>query len=649
MLDSKRRRNRFAREPPVTETSFMKEFPGVSEEAWRALVDKALKGAKFDDALVSQTHDGLRIEPLYTRQDETVPDPAGLPGRAPFARGFRQIVDQPAWDIRQLHASGDPAGANKQILADLEGGATSLTLRQAAPEQNGLAVASDADLARALDGVYPEYIGIALEPGADFVGAAQHLMAFWTKRGLAGDAASGGFGADPIGCLARAGGLPMSLDQALDQAVGLARTTSETYPLVTALLADGRPYHDGGASEAMELACLTATLVAYLRAAEKGGLGPSDALPQIGFALAADADQFLSIAKLRAARSLINRIAEVSGAQSALPGLRLQAQTSARMMTTRDPQVNLLRTMTAAAAAALGGADSITVLPFTWAMGATDLFAQRIARNIQLILQEESSLGRVLDSAGGSWYVESLTRQLGEKAWELFQQIESDGGMAEALAKGSVQHMIRETAEARQRAVDTAKEELIGVTAFPQLADGQIKVEPRPAPESFDDPAVTVEPIPLRRPAEPFEMLRDAADAWAQKTGARPQIFLANLGKPSEFSGRARYATNLFASGGIEALPGDGASTPKEAAKAFKSSGAKIACLCSNDDVYASIGADTAQDLAKAGAEYIYLAGRPGDLRKTLKAAGVEAFIHKGCDMVAALKKAQDVLGVARN
>jgi len=649
MLDSNRRRNRFAREPPVTETSFMREFPGASEEAWRALVDKALKGVKFDDALVSRTHDGLRIEPLYTRQDETVPDPAGLPGQAPFARGFRQTVDQPAWDIRQLRASGDPAKANKQILADLEGGATSVTLRLAAPEQNGIAISSDTDLARTLEGVYPEFIRIALEPGADFVSAAQHLMALWTKRGLANDAASGGFGADPLGSLARAGGLPMSLDQALEQAVALVHMTSETYPLVTALLADGRPYHDGGAGEAMELACLAATLVAYLRAAEKGGLAPNDALPQFGFALAVDADQFLSIAKLRAARSLISRIADVSGAPDALPGLRLNAQTSARMMSNRDPHVNLLRTTTAAAAAALGGADSITVLPFTWALGASDPLARRIARNIQLILQEESSLGRVLDSSGGSWYVETLTRQLAEKAWELFQQIESDGGMAEALAKGTVQDMIRQTAEARQRAVDTADEELIGVTAFPQLTDGQLTVEPRPVPESLDDPAVTVEPIPLRRPAEPFERFRDAADAYAEKTGARPQVFLANLGKPSEFSGPARYATNLFASGGIEAISGDGASTAGEAAAAFKSSGAKIACLCSSDDVYASIGADTAHALTKAGAEYVYLAGRPGDLRKTLKEAGVEEFIHKGCDIVAALKKAQDVLGVARN
>ena len=468
----------------MTETSFMREFPGVSEEAWRALVDKALRGAKFDDALVSQTHDGLAIKPLYTRQNETVPDPAGLPGRAPYARGFRQTVDQPAWDIRQLHATGDPAEANQQILADLEGGATSVTLRLAALEQSGIAIASDADLARALESVYPEFIRIALEPGADFVSAAQHLMALWTKQDLANDVASGGFGADPLGSLARAGGLPMSLDQTLEQAVALAQTTSATYPMVTALLADGRPYHDGGASEAMELACLAATLVAYLRAGEKGGLGPSDALPQIGFALAVDADQFLGIAKLRAARSLINRIAELSGAQDALPGLRLQAQTSARMMTRRDPHVNLLRTTTAAAAAALGGADSITVLPFTWAMGATDPFAQRIARNIQLVLQEESSLGRVLDSCGGSWYVETLTRQLGEKAWELFQQIEAEGGMAEALAKGSVQAMIRETAQARQRAVDTAEEELIGVTAFPQLTDGQLAIEPRPLPES---------------------------------------------------------------------------------------------------------------------------------------------------------------------
>ena len=632
----------------MNDTSLAKDFPGASEQAWRALVEKALKGAQFDDALVTRTHDGLTIKPLYTRQDEIAPDEAGLPGHAPFGRALRPLPGEPPWDIRQLQATTNPSAANKNILADLAGGATSITLRLAAPEQSGIDIGAEAGLTAVLEGVYPDMITIGLEPGANFADAARALMAYWAQHDLANEDARGSFGADPLGSLARTGVLPFSLDQALEQAAALAHKTAEDYPSVTALLVDGRPYHDGGAGEADELACMAATLVAYLRAAEDAGLTPEQSLGQISFVLAADADQFLTIAKLRAARIVINGIAEACSAQATLSGLRIQVQTSARMMTRRDPHVNLLRTTTAAAAAALGGADAITVLPYSWSLGEPDALARRIARNIQLILQEESSLGRVLDSAGGSWYVEALTRELAQTAWERFQAIESEGGIAKALAKGTVQATIRETAEARRKAVAIGAEELVGVSAFAQIAEPPTIVEPRKPPEPIEDPAVTVEPIPLRRPAEPFERLRDQADAFVDQTGAKPLVFLANLGTLADASGPSNYAANLFAAGGVEAVSSEPFASAEAAASAFKSSGAKIACLCSSAEVYASMGAETARALTDAGADYIFLAGRPGDLREQLMGAGVRGFIHKGCDMVETLETAQDVLGVGR-
>ena len=620
----------------MSELSLAEDFPAVDDAQWRALVEKALKGADFEKALVSTTYDGLRIEPLYTRES------AGTP----LVRALRAEGRDGAWDIRQLHAHPDPAAANSAILEDLEGGVSSVDLQIKAPGQTGLRLTSAQDLARALDGVHLDFAGVWLSPGVEDERAAAALREVWTVRGIAADKAVGGFGSDPIGCLARTGDLPRSVAQALDAAARLAAETRDSYPNVTALRVDARPYHDGGASEAQELAALCATTVAYLRALEGGGLTPADALGQMELALAADADLFLTIAKLRAARALLARIAEASGAAEAGSGLRLHVGTSARMMARRDPHVNMLRTTIACAGAALGGADAITVLPYSWALGRPDHFARRMARNTQIILQEESTLGHVGDPAGGSWHLDALTGDLAAKAWEIFQEIERQGGMVEALAKGAVQAMVRETAEARARDVATAKAELTGVSAFPDLTEAAAEIEPHGLPDELEDPAVTVEPVPLRREAEPFERLRDAGDAHLERTGQRPMVFLANLGSPSDFTVRTTYAQSFFAAGGIEAIASDGLAAPADAAEAFKASGARIACLCSSDAVYGTMAEDVARALGAAGAAHLYLAGRPGDAREAYGSAGVKAFIHKGCDIIETLRAAHDLLGL---
>lgn len=621
------------------------EFEAHDEAAWRALAEKALKGGGLDE-LTARTLDQLAVKPLYGPGDDEAAMGGGLPGTAPFTRGLHVGATEPAWDICQLHWSADASETNRQILADLEGGASAITLRIAAPEQTGLAIAGARDLARALEGVHLDFAGLHLEPGIHFAAAAQNLQALWGERGLAPDAVTGSFGADPLGACARAGGLDRSFEESLASAATLARATHERYPGVTALLADGRPYHDGGASEAQELACLAATLAAYLRAMEAEGLAPELGLRQVSVALASDADLFLSIAKLRAARTLLARIADVCGAQDGLPDVRLRAQTSLRMMSKLDPHVNLLRTTAACTAAALGGADAITVLPFTAALGEPDAFARRIARNTQLILREEAHLSRVVDAPGGSWYADTLSHDLAAKAWELFQEIESEGGMAAALAKGIVQAMLAQSADARARALATSKSELIGINAFAYLAEAPSSLQPGPVPEPLDDPAVTVEPVPLRRPGQAYEDLRDAADAYAKKHGARPQVFLANLGERADFTARANFARNLFAAGGIEARDDGGFETAQAAGQAFKASGAAIACLCASDETYEALAEETARAIKDAGARLIALAGRPGQARAALSAASVEMFIHKGADAVEALARAQDALGV---
>ncbi|MEM7192689.1 MAG: methylmalonyl-CoA mutase subunit beta, partial [Pseudomonadota bacterium] len=489
-------------------------FPKADDADWRTLVNKALKGADFDKTLLSHTYDGLTLKPLYTRESEPVRDPGGMPGAAPFIRGFRASEGDRPWEIRQLYAETDPADANTAILGDLEGGASAVSLQVAAPGQSGVVVGSVDDLDRALEQVALDLAGVWLEAGHATATSAGFLTELWARRNIKDADAIGGFGADPLGTLARTGVSPIAIDQAMQEIVDLARQTHERLAQVTAVSVDARPYHGGGASEAEELACLCATMVAYLRALKAGGLSPADGLAQMEFALACDADMFLNVAKLRAARALIARIAEVSDASGALPGLRLHAMTSFRMFSRLDPQVNILRTTIAAAAAALGGANSITVLPYTYANGAPDAFARRIARNIQIILEEESSLGAVIDPAGGSWYVEEFTRELAGKAWGLFQEIEKQGGMANALSKGFVQKMIAKTATERARDVAHGEFELTGVSSFPNLGEELPQASPHAVPDDVDDPAITVEPIPLRRPAEPFERLRQASDDY---------------------------------------------------------------------------------------------------------------------------------------
>lgn len=611
-------------------------FEPATHEAWLALVEKVLKGSDYEQRLVSHTLDGIRIAPLYTRADALPEAEATRPGEAPYTRGTKAAGEPTGWDIRQFHLATDPKEANAAILEDVRGGATSLALQ----------VQEDA-LATALDGVELEACSIALTAGERTPEAAAALEALWRERGIADDARRGHFNADPVGTLAQSGALADSLDQNLERAIALVRK-SEQWRGVTALLADGNPYHAAGASEAQELAAMLATLVAYLRACEAAGVPPERALPKIAVALAVDADQFLSTAKLRAARRLIWRVADACGAGSAAAGVHITAVSAWRMMARRDPWTNIMRTTIACAAAAMGGAQAITLLPFTFALGKTTSFARRVTRNIQIVLQEESNLGRVADPAGGSWYVENLTDDLARKAWDLFQQIESKDGIAAALVSGALQDEIAAVAEQRRQAIATGRVELTGVSAFPLLGDDGVKVEPWPQTVApVLSPAVQIRRLQQTRLAEPFERLRDAADADAAAKGRRARVFVAALGTPADHGMRSTWVRNFLASGGIEAIMSEGCTNSGAAGATFANSGTGIACIASSDAIYAELAEATAQALKSAGATHVFLAGRPGDQEAALKAAGVDAFWFAGQDRVATLEELHRLLEIA--
>ncbi|MFG2183263.1 methylmalonyl-CoA mutase family protein [Streptomyces abikoensis] len=613
------------------------EFPDATREQWQRLVTGVLsktgtaaEGPAAEDALATALQDGLATRPLYTADDGgAVPGPPGFP---PFVRGGRpEGTALTGWDVRQHHGGPDPRRVNEAVLADLENGVTSLWI---AVGGAGLPVEA---LPAALDGVYLDLAPVVLDAGEESEPAARKLLGLYAERGLPRDAAAGNLGADPLGTLARTG-TGADPAEALDAAARLAALCVRDHPRLRALTVDALPHHEAGGSPAQELGASLATGVAYLRTLTAAGLTVDEACSQLEFRYSATADQFLTIAKLRAARRLWARVAEVSGATPAARAQRQHAVTSSVMMTRRDPWVNMLRTTIACLGAGVGGADAVTVLPFDTALGLPDAFARRIARNTSSILLEESHLARVVDPAGGSWYVERLTDELAHAAWAFFQDLERAGGQAAALRSGFLAERLAETWRTRSADLATRREPITGVSEFPHLGEAPVQREPAPPTPTGGLPKV--------RRDEAYEALRARSDAHLAATGARPRVLLAALGPAAAHTGRVTFAANLFQAGGIE--PVTRQVTAEDAADALTAEGATIACLCSGDTLYAEQAAAVAEALKAGGADTVFLAGKPkGELREDCLRAGVDAFVFAGGDAVAVLSSVLDRMGVA--
>jgi methylmalonyl-CoA mutase len=530
----------------------------------------------------------------------------------------------------------DPQTANAQILDDLNNGANGLALVfQGAIGDYGYALpATGAAISAVLDEVHLDAgIAVDLDLGRPSKDAAGLLATLVKARGLAPGSVGARFGFNPLGAIAVTGERPKPWPDIAANFAGLVSDLAGQGFTGPFAVADGRVIHAAGGSEAQELAFALAAAVAYFRAMEQGGIALDDARAFIYFRLAADQDQFLTIAKFRALRKLWGRIEQACGLEPQ-PAF-VSAETAWRMMTKRDPHGNIVRGTIAALGAAVGGADAITVLPFSAALGAPDAFARRIARNTQTILIEEANIHRVGDPAAGSGAIEALTDALCDVAWRLFQDIERVGGLDQALESGSMQTAVAKVRAEREANVASRKESVIGSSDFPDLAEDEVAVL---APPRLSAVSVRKKALTPMRLAEPFERLRDRSDAFLAKHGARPKVFLACLGRPADFNDRASFSKSLFEAGGIEAVEGRG----DNLAKRFKESGAQLVCLCSSDKVYEREAEDTAKALAQAGAIRIYLAGKPAANRSALEKAGISPFLHQGCDTLEILTTAYD-------
>ena len=574
-------------QPVTANAPLVDGFPAPTRDDWLALVDKTLKGVPFDKRLVAKTADGIALGPLDTASEAPAPAPPLWPPRDPLR----------PWEVRTVVAHPDLARANAQALEDLQNGAASVLLRLDAAGADGVGVGNADGLKRVLEGVLTDLAPVALEAGWLGPQGARWL----SEAAGRGPSAPLAFHMDPLGAFAATGVSPGPVEAHLAAAALSASELAEPHPGATHWLANGRAVHEAGGTEAQELGVMAAAAIAYVRASEAAGLPREAALRGVVLGVSVDGRFLLSTTKLRAARALWARIAAAFEAD--VPA-RIEARSSARMLSRLDAWTNLVRLTAAGFAGAVGGADAVVLAPFTEPLGTATDFARRQARNTQLVLQEEAHLGRIADPAAGAWALERITDALARKAWAFLQEIERRGGLAEALRSGWLQAEVATARAALERDVATRKSGLVGVSEFPALADAPVEVEAvtRGPAVGAPDPSLPGDdtcagPLAPMRLSAPFEALRARASVVAE----RPTAYLAELGAPAEHAARAGFARNLLAAGGIAVEAG-----PPDAVDAART---PLAVLCGSDELYASEGAAAVRILRERGVRRIWIAG----------------------------------------
>lgn len=693
------------------------DFPPVAYETWKKLAEADLKGVPFEKKLIGRTHEGIDLQPLYT--EETAPtagDPAGLPGFVPFLRGTRALGQAlRGWDIRQQHTHPDPAEVNRLIRDDLAHGVNSIQLRFDAASsfgldaddpraaslygRDGVMLYTAGDVDRALAGVPLDTPVAYLDTGGAFLPAAVLVVAAAARRGVAPGRLRGAFNADPLGALMRDGRLTVPVETALAQLADLATWVVRNAPGMRSVEVCTSPYHHAGATAVQDLAFMMATGLEYLRALARAGLDVGTAARQFVFSDSLGCNFFRSIAKVRAARWLWARVVASCGGDTVAQRMYLRVRTSRRVLTVRDPWVNMMRNTACVFAGAIGGADAVTTMPFDAAIDGGSELGRHNARNAQLVLRDEANLHRVVDAAGGSWYLETLTRQLAERAWALLQEIEKQGGMVRAALDGWVRLAINAAEATREKNIATRLEPITGISEHPDIAEtkdphrsgertalsvvvqahlaawrrehlaqgavrrlAEVATRTAPAPGELTAAAVRaaeagatvgelatalaagagepahVAPLAVHPYDQAFEELRDACDAWLVRRGARPLVFLAGVGAVRDQIARVTYARNFFEAGGFATAGREGPADVDAAVDAFKRSGAKIAAICSTDQLYETVVEQLAPRLKAAGARTVVLAGHPGAREAGYRAAGVDRFIFIKCEVLDTLR-----------
>ncbi|MFO7653745.1 MAG: methylmalonyl-CoA mutase family protein [Candidatus Krumholzibacteriia bacterium] len=700
-------------------------FAAASLDDWYDEVVRQLAGVPFEKAMLTPTDEGVTLRPIYTRSDlDDLPWTASCPGEYPFLRGMRPLDHRRgSWDVVQDLLFPLAEDLNLVLRHDLERGqdAVALVLDAASrsgrdPDhaepggvgRDGLSVAVVADLARALDGISLEEHPVYLDAGVVALPATALLLALVEGRGEDPRRLRGCVGADPVALLAMRGTLPVRTDRLYREVAALTRWARTSAPDLRTVAAWGYPYHEAGGNAAQELAFTLAAAVEHLRALEREGLPPGEVIPHLQLGFGVGTHFFMEIAKLRAARVLWAQVVRSCGGDDDLARrTRVHARTSSFTKTVYDRHVNILRTTTEAMAAVLGGVDSLTVLPFDAPLGLPSELARRLARNTHTILREESHLAAVVDPAGGSWYVERLTADLGDLAWSIFQEIEGDGGMMAALASGEIQGRIAAVADERARKAALRRSVIVGTNQYPdatektpapnvphyrslhrqraaamqglrgaagrdrsqelERVEEMLRAEPAQllpalaaaagrgttlgeltsALRSDVRPGPQVAPLRPCRAAEPFERLRRAVLARAAEEPDAVRVHLCCLGDVARYTPRLDFTRAFFQVGGFRVEERGWFDTPTEAAAAARRGGAPRVVIVGRDETYQELAVATAEKLKRdGGPRTVILAGYPKDLVPQLEAAGVDRFIHAQSDALAVLDELAAESGV---
>jgi methylmalonyl-CoA mutase len=708
-----------------TYEKLFEEFPATSASEWRKAAEEFLKGAPFDKKLVTKTPEGVDLQPIYTREDwEKLPLQATWPGLPPYLRDSEALGSRPnGWRIAQELPYGEPEEFNQALLRDLNRGqncvnllfdiATRLGLDPDSGQPGevggcGLSLANVQDVDRALRGVDLAAVPVHAPAGISALSITALLAAWLAGQGGKPSSLSGAILNDPIGEWVGRGSIPGGLQGAYDEMAALTDWVARNNVRLRTVGVQASLWADAGGSAVHELAFGLATGVEYLRELSRRKLNVNHSAPRFLFTYSLGSHFFVEIAKLRAARLIWARATGAAGGGNDAQRLFFHGRTSLWNKTVLDPHVNLLRATSEAFAGIAGGCLSIHVAAFDECFRVPDDFSRRLARNIQIILAEECQLNRVVDPAGGSWYVEALTLQLAEKAWALFQETERKGGMAAALKAGFPQEAVAASAKDRIASAESRKDGIIGTNLHPNLKDQVAAVQvpdyaalaarraaritafrastgaargadlmktlaalPETAASArmaalidafkngatlgevarilrssrSDEAAITK--VRTRRRSEAFEAIRRRSDNWKEKTGARPKVFLANLGPRKQHGARAEFSAGFFAAGGFETITNKGFDTPQAAAAAAIESKAPIVVICSTDETYPLLVPPIAQALkASEHKPKVILAGFPAAQVDSLRAAGVDDFIHIRANCARMLAALQDQLGL---
>ncbi len=678
----------------------LSEFTPPTYEEWKEACIALLKGAPFEKKMYTKTYEGITFEPMYFRKDTEekgyLPKNS-FPGMDNFLRGaaVNGYINKP-WGIAQACDETDPAENNEVLKHEVEKGSTiynikvdSATLKAIDAKDAdkvgdvGVSINTVDDVSTLLKDLKTAEFPLYVYSGESVMPMLALIAASIKKNGGKFETVKGVIGADPIGELAANGKLNQSLEKLFDEAASAAKWTVKNAPEIKTLFVKSDVYSNGGANDVQEIAYTLAAAVEYIRELMKRGLTIDEAASQIMFGFSMGENFFMQVAKLRAVRPIWAEIIKAFGGNEKSQKAHVHGRPALFFKTVYDPYVNMLRNTTEIFSGVVGGLDSFESSPFDEPIRKGDEFSRRIARNVQIILQEEFGLLQPIDPAGGSWAVETLTQQIKEKIWAEFQAIEAKGGIVAALKEGYPQEQIAAILASRLKTAESRRDRIVGTNMYPNMTEERLDSRA----ENFDDnkksrvaavekflasinvdaakaaiqavkvaemdsviaaaaagatiaeirqalgkgESETVTAITAHRRSEKFEALREATEKFkAEHNGDNVKIFLANMGPIPQHKARADFTTSFLQVGAFDVLGNNGFKTVEDCAAAARESGADAVVICSTDATYPEIVPALAPKLHEVLPNAtVYLAGTaPEELVETYKNAGIDDYIN---------------------